>query len=115
MIAGITGLLSLVVEHWSRNLELLTYTFFTVLALCEIVLWFYIVASDEFFASSREDILAFWFYTFCAFALFSILAPLYSDWALGIMTKNLLGAPAGDNAVLFYSYFFLKRLTMFSW
>jgi hypothetical protein len=39
---------------------------------------------------------------------------LYSDWALGIMVSNLVGAPSGDNQALFWGYWIAKRLAMLS-
>ncbi|KAF8892900.1 hypothetical protein BD779DRAFT_1669928 [Infundibulicybe gibba] len=52
-----------------------------------------------------------------AFSLttFTILAAFYCDWALGMMTHNLIGLPSGDHSGFYWTYFFAKRLTMLSW
>jgi hypothetical protein len=45
-------------------------------------------------------------------AFVGFFAALYSDWALGVMTRNLAGAPSHDIAVLYYIYFAAKRLPL---
>lgn len=50
-----------------------------------------------------------------SFVIFVILAAFYSDFALGMITKNLMGLPSKDNAAFYWTYFVSKRLTMFSW
>jgi hypothetical protein len=42
-------------------------------------------------------------------AAFGILAVFYSDWALGMMTGNIVGLPSGDVAALYWSYFVGKN------
>jgi hypothetical protein len=45
-------------------------------------------------------------------AFVGFFTALYSDWALGVMTRNLAGAPSLDIAVLYYIYFAAKRLPL---
>jgi hypothetical protein len=50
-----------------------------------------------------------------ALALTSIFAALYSDWVLGVITGNLVGAPSGDVRVIYWIYwiyFAAKRLPL---
>jgi len=102
MIAGFTGLVSLIKENWHtyRNIAVVTYTF------AGIALFFGLAI----FASRQPRDLLWGYYT----AVLIILAPLYADWALGAMADNLLGVPSGDSAPLYWSYFVLKRFTMIS-
>ncbi|KJA25322.1 hypothetical protein HYPSUDRAFT_161005 [Hypholoma sublateritium FD-334 SS-4] len=45
---------------------------------------------------------------------FIALSAFYSDWSLGIMLDNILGTPSGDNSGFYWTYFIAKRFTMFS-
>lgn len=42
------------------------------------------------------------------------LAAFYSDWVLGAIAHDLVGTPSDDNAVTYWTYFFAKRIPMFS-
>lgn len=45
-------------------------------------------------------------------AFVGFFAALYSDWALGVMTGNLVGAPSSNIRVLYWIYFVAKRLPL---
>ena len=45
-----------------------------------------------------------------AVVLTGIFAVLYSDWALGVITGNLAGAPSRDIKAIYWTYFVAKRL-----
>lgn len=47
-----------------------------------------------------------------AIAILCFFGVLYSDWVLGFMTGNLLGAPGTANPVIFWTYFAAKRLPL---
>ena len=47
-----------------------------------------------------------------AILLTVLLAPLYSDWVLGVITGNLAGAPSGNVKVIYWIYFVAKRLPL---
>ncbi|TFK68122.1 hypothetical protein BDN72DRAFT_898396 [Pluteus cervinus] len=49
--------------------------------------------------------------TFIIFIAFSLLL---TDWVLAVLTMNLGGAPSGDNAAFYWTYFIAKRLPMAS-
>jgi len=105
MIAGFVGLVSLISQNWSghRKLHTITYAFSGVMAFFILVL--------GFITSKIGDM---WEAPFLWFAVFTGLAALYGDWALGAMVDNLLGTPSGDSSYLYWLYFILKRLTMLS-
>jgi hypothetical protein len=107
MIAGFSGLISLIIQNWSGHpkLHIITYVFSGVLGFCVLLFCLFML---EGFADGLATALAL------GFATFAMLAALYGDWALGAMTDNLLGTPSGDSSGLYWSYFILKRFTMFS-
>ncbi|PQE28378.1 hypothetical protein CJF30_00008086 [Rutstroemia sp. NJR-2017a BBW] len=43
-----------------------------------------------------------------------IFGALYSDFALGSISSNMVGVPSGDTSWLFWGYFAFKRLPMLS-
>jgi hypothetical protein len=43
-----------------------------------------------------------------------VVFAFYSDFAIGAIGENMAGVPSGDNAVLFWSFFAIKRLPAFS-
>lgn len=47
-----------------------------------------------------------------ALMLTGLLAALYSDWVLGVITGNLAGVPSGDVRVIYWIYFVAKRLPL---
>jgi len=106
MIAGFVGLTSLMIPAWSSNpkLRIITYAFSGVLGF--FILFFCLAL----FYSVSDGLVAI---AFGGFGVFATLAALYGDWALGAMANNLLGTPSGDSSGLYWSYFILKRLTMF--
>lgn len=105
MIVGFVGVVSLIIENWTghHKLHTITYVFSGVMGFFVLIL--------SLFASGIGGM---WVAPFFWFAVFAGLAALYGDWALGAMVDNLLGMPSGDSSFLYWSYFILKRLTMFS-
>jgi hypothetical protein len=43
-----------------------------------------------------------------------ILAALYSDWAIAFAAGNMVGVPSSDNAAIYWTYFFAKRIPLLS-
>jgi len=43
-----------------------------------------------------------------------VLAALYSDWVIAFLAGNMAGVPMSDNALLYWTYFFAKRIPLFS-
>jgi len=107
MIAGFSGLISLVIENWKGHpkLHIITYVFGGVLGFCVLLFCLFMLDGVAEGLAAAVGL---------GFATFAALAALYGDWALGAMTDNLLGTPSGDSSGLYWSYFILKRLTMFS-
>lgn len=110
MITGFVGLFSLVIENWGwhRQVAIVTYSFGGVLVLCEIIVVRFLI-----WGTLEGSVEIVWQIILSFFTFFSILTVLYADWAIGAMTNNLSGAPTADNAVLYYTFFIVKRITMF--
>src|SRR5262245_15476049 len=108
MIAGFTGIVSLVFHNWGGHpkLHIITYVFSGVLGF-----FFFFALMFKFIRKKAGCPLVLFGILFISF---TVLSALYGDWALGAMTNNLLGKPSGDSAGFYWSYFVLKRLTMFS-
>jgi len=107
MIAGFTGLISLIIHHWKGDtkLHIITYVFGGVLGFCVLIVGLAMYGDGSGGAGTTAMV---------GFLAFTVLAALYGDWALGAMADNLLGTPSGDSSGLYWSYFILKRLTMCS-
>ena len=109
MIAGFVGLVSLVSENWnnsSTKLHTVTLVFGIPVGLCGALIA-YGCCSEH---GSAEDVSVGLAVLIPGFLLLSVV---YSDWALGTMTNNLVGTPV-DNKVLFWCYWVSKRFTMLS-
>ncbi|KAF9011847.1 hypothetical protein BDQ17DRAFT_792344 [Cyathus striatus] len=130
MFTGMVGLMSLVVKHIHEGgVRKLTISFYCIVGggviLLLIGIWrsitrkpkYTLVNGNRKKVGDDEDTVLVWGFGGFAISvfLFTVLAAFYSDWALGMMTDNLIGLPSGDNSALFWSYFVAKRLTMFSW
>jgi hypothetical protein len=121
MLAGIAGLMALVVRLKAAShpgVRGLTAGFYTIVGVGVIS----IAAGIAFLTLTRHSIgdgaakakkLVIYGLVWVV-GSFSILAVFYSDWVLGVMTKNLTGLPSGDNSALFWTYWIAKRLPMFS-
>jgi len=107
-IPGCFGLVSLVMINWvsSRKLVVMTYSFTGGLGC--------LVFSLFCLAALRFHPKVSWFAFYLVLSFLAGTAALYGDWALGVMVNNLLGIPSSDLKYAFWSYFVLKRLTMFS-
>jgi hypothetical protein len=100
MVVGFTGLVSLIVHNWSDRpkFHIITYVF----------------AGAYVTAIISSAVLGFRGLVLQTSFIGVLLVAGYGDWALGVMSNNLLGVPSGDSSALYWSYFILKRLTMFS-
>ncbi|KAF8660104.1 hypothetical protein AX16_001662 [Volvariella volvacea WC 439] len=119
MSAGMVGLMSLVIQHWNdRGIVKLTIAFYSIVGF-GVVLGILeacrstakrrrVGAKDVAFGAGIGILIV-------SPIVFIILAAFYSDWALGMMTDNLLGLPTNDNTIFYWTYFAAKRLPMFSW
>ncbi|KAF8647311.1 hypothetical protein AX16_006773 [Volvariella volvacea WC 439] len=117
MIPGMVGLMSLIKRSWFdyRSLRVLTMCFYAFVGLGMVL---GLLASIYFCFSpgyGKGDVLGapfvgFWVTLWC----FILGSALYSDWALGIMSENLVGFPSGDMPSLYYGYLAIERFSMFS-
>jgi len=114
MLAGMIGLMNLVVKVADRTPELLSLTiaFYCVVGAALVVTIVYSICVLWLGGGAPLKVLG----TGCliTIASFVVLSAFYSDWALGIMLDSLLGTPSGDNSGLYWTYFIAKRLTLFS-
>lgn len=107
MLAGVVGLVALVVKDHLKHAEVLRLTeVFGFLIGLGIVFIFLGVLDG-----SQSLLYGGLLYVAVSFSLLSIL---YCDWALGIITDNICGLPSSDTAALNWAYWISKRLTMFS-
>lgn len=117
---GLTGLFSLVSEtiEENRNVMIITSVFGAVTLAIAIVVGLVVCcimsgngSHDTILGPILGSSLAA-----CGVALacFGVLGAFYSDWILAATAENMVGAPSGDNAVLYWSYFIAKRLPFFS-
>jgi len=121
MIAGMAGLMSLIIQNrHDSGVMNLTIGFYTVIGFGVIIFGaglFQKFAQDKSKLDEKEGNVLLWGLGGFAFSstAFTVLAAFFGDWALGMMTHNLVGLPSGDNSILFWTYFVAKRLTMFTW
>jgi hypothetical protein len=132
VVAGLSGLLSLVFKEIGKNahVKIITEVFGAVIAFpAGLMLIFGIIGmcsqccggrtEKEVNNSSMENLgkstVAVGIMVFLvACSATSILAALYSDWVLGAIAGNLVGLPSGDVAPLYWGYILAKRLPFFS-
>ncbi|KAF8647328.1 hypothetical protein AX16_006790 [Volvariella volvacea WC 439] len=115
MIPGMVGLMSLVKQNWFeyRSLRVLTICFYAFVGLGMAIgllvsLWFCCSADYD-----KDDALSAPLIGFaCTLGCFILGSALYSDWALGIMSENLVGFPSGDMPGLYYGYLLAERFPM---
>jgi hypothetical protein len=105
MLTGFVGLISLIIREWHGHSKL-----HTIIYVFSGVFGFFVVISGFLLSLDGGLVIAL----ISSFLVFTMLSALFCDWSLGAMTNNLLGMPSGDSASLYWSYFALKRLTMFS-
>ncbi|KAF8892898.1 hypothetical protein BD779DRAFT_1436605, partial [Infundibulicybe gibba] len=119
MFAGMIGLMSLVVHnHSHKGVIKLTGVFYSLVGVGVVVSLLAFCCQRSSDQTPRENDQAVgWGLAglYFSVALFVLLAAFYSDWALGMMTGNIVGLPSGDTSGLFWTYFLAKRLTMLSW
>lgn len=114
MIAGMAGLMNLVVQVGDRipDVVRLTIAFYLIVGaglLVGIVAALIICWQG---GGAPHKVAATGFAS--AVVMFIVLGAFYSDWCLGIMLDNLLGTPSSDKSGFYWTYFIAKRLTMFS-
>ena len=117
-IIGFVGVMSLVVDHFSEISELRTVTYVFggfVLGLMALA----VLAASCFFAYSKQGILESAAYSTFGATAFCILLPtgmfaFYMDWVMAALAGDMLGVPANDNALLYWSYFVAKRFPIIS-
>ncbi|TFK75687.1 hypothetical protein BDN72DRAFT_451227 [Pluteus cervinus] len=115
LLAGISGLMSLVVQNWDIvALRKLTIAFYTIVGL-GLGIAILVILNNVRRRDLSDGMETFWTGVSASFGIFMVLAALYSDWAIAIMAHNLTGLPSGDNSAFYWTYFFAKRLTMFTW
>ncbi|TFK69619.1 hypothetical protein BDN72DRAFT_767720 [Pluteus cervinus] len=122
-LLGWAGLISLLAKHWSvarGHFLALTISWSAVMIIlafcfqCDAENTTPDAGPDPGSIKARQDEV----YNQCSLGItksIAFLPALYCDWALGIMTGNLVGVPTEDNSVFYWTYFVCKRLTMFSW
>ncbi len=120
VVAGLTGLLSLVMQEirHNRDLQIITAVFGSIVAFLAL-LWLIIALCTVVGNSAEENKVQVGFivtttFLMVAFSATGVLAAFYSDWVLGAMAENLAGVPSGDVAPLYWAYFIAKRLPFFS-
>jgi hypothetical protein len=131
VVAGLSGLLSLVFKEIGQNahVKIITEVFGTVICFpAGVMLIVGIIGmcsqccgsrKEEVNNSSMENLgkstVAIGVMVFLvAGSATSVLAALYSDWVLGAIAGNLVGLPSGDVAPLYWGYILAKRLPFFS-
>ena len=131
VVAGLSGLLSLVFKEIGHNadVKIITEVFGIVIAFpAGLMLIVGIVSmcrqccgsrKEEVHNSSMEDlgkttVAIGIMVSLVAGSTTSVLAALYSDWILGAIAGNLVGLPSGDVAPLYWGYILAKRLPFFS-
>jgi hypothetical protein len=125
MFAGISGLMSLVVQHLDNvGVRKLTIAFYSIIGIGVLIFLIGMCrgVSRKAKSSKSEDDKdgeKVWYWGIggfgFSFTLFTILAAFYGDWALGMLVHNLVGLPSGDSTGLYWGYWLAKRLTLFSW
>jgi hypothetical protein len=110
-IIGLTGLISLILRSWDdHRLRVITAVFGAAVVFFAVVHWWYRLEWGKFDFNldgieMTHSMLCIWW--------ICLLASLYSDWVLGLISGDLVGVPSGDIAALFWMYFMAKRLPLF--
>lgn len=116
MFAGMSGLMDLVVEvlPYDKGVVKLTGAFFGLVGIGVLNFLGNVIKKC---CDDNDEVQLFQQLMSClmnCLVTFTILAAFYGDWALGMMTNNLVGLPSGDNAAFYWAYFLSKRLTLLS-
>ncbi|EAU84073.2 hypothetical protein CC1G_06935 [Coprinopsis cinerea okayama7 len=120
MFAGMVGLMSLVVQNFHiEALKILTVVFYTIVGFGIMVGLLSIVIGrmrkPRYESIDRKETVQQGLGgLIISVMIYTVLAAFYGDWALGLMTDNLIGLPSGDYRALYWLYFTAKRLPMFS-
>jgi len=114
MIAGMIGLMSLVVKVAAHVPELLAITiaFYSVIGASLVVGILSMMIICYLGGGAPGKVAGTGFIV--TVILFIVLSAFYCDWCLGIMLDNLLGTPSSDSSGFYWTYFIAKRLAMFS-
>lgn len=107
------GLMSLVIKHLHiKPLFILTACFYSLLGFIVVIAILVLLLNRDL---DGERVGISLFSLGMVVSLFVVLSALYSDWALGLMTGKIAGLPSGDSSAFYWTYWFAKRLSMFSW
>ncbi|TFK73130.1 hypothetical protein BDN72DRAFT_791320 [Pluteus cervinus] len=117
MIAGMSGLLTLVHRDWQApHVKSLTVGFALttgILLVIGFVVGYFMGAVDGN-RVPMTPMLPVGYGALFFFSAFTFFAALYADWALGLIANNLVGLPSSDNSKFYWTYWAAKRLTMLS-
>jgi len=96
IVLGLIGQIALVKDNWhlDKSVRTITYVF-----IAPAVIGTYVVQG------LGEAVSFYWN---------SLVAAMWADWVIGAMAHNLIGAPTGEEATLYWIYFAAERLTMFA-
>lgn len=112
LITGLVGLFSLVKENWNIHaIRLITYIMWGIPGGLGVlgVIGVLFEGDESAWVRVAGGILGLVGYGIGGLAVFGAL---YSDWILGAIAGNYAGLPSGDNAWLYWGYFFAKKLPL---
>lgn len=121
IVTGFVGLVPLVKESWSNHtIGIITYVFGGVMVGLGLAVVAYSTFNDGnkvegglLFCSGGVTMSLFWGLSTCV-GVWGFLGVLYCDWILGCIAQDLAGMPSGDTEILYWTYFFAKRLPLLS-
>lgn len=113
-VVGFIGLGRLVKQSWHNpTVGILTYIYGGLVAIVAIVA--IVVAIYSMSSSADDGVVVAWCWGLLAcLAACGFLGVLYSDWILGSIAEDLVGRPSGDNAILYWTYFVAKKISLLS-
>ncbi len=123
LIAGLTGLISLVHETIGSNhdVKVITGVFGGVIGFLGLVTLPTMGTAIPDCDCDDDDDALYWVMVWYLGKLVLASLPwlgffgvLWSDWVLAAIAGNLAGSPSSDNAALYWTYFVAKRLPFFS-
>lgn len=125
IVLGLIGLCSLVAVEINSNGPLRDVTIaFGILASLSFGVLSFFLLDKQVLKFAREEGDGFWSFrtslhtmkwvSLSAMIAIGFLLALYSDFALAAIANSWAGAPSSDDEILFWVYFFAKRLPMLS-
>lgn len=111
LTVGFVGLCPLVKENWGNNVvRIVTYVFGGAVVGVAVT-----VGVISFCLQNDEGFVMAWLWGIAAAIMaWGCLGAIYSDWILAAIAGNLAGIPSGDNVILYWTYFVVKRLPLLS-